>query len=84
MRRDFASHATLLISGMLFDSSPFILVPAGQAQGTRFKHNGSTAGGHVFELKVNPTFEVFVTVKMVPLKKSWDDASWMKLIHSPL
>ena len=44
------------------------------------KPNGSTIGGHVFELNVNPTIEVFVTVNMTPLKKRPDDASGMKLI----
>jgi len=44
------------------------------------KENGSTLGGHVFELNVNPTLEVFVTVNTVPLRKRADDASGMKLI----
>jgi predicted DNA-binding protein with PD1-like motif len=42
--------------------------------------DGSTVGGHVFELHVNPTLEVFVTVENVPLQKRPDDASGMKLI----
>ena len=41
------------------------------------KRDGSTVGGHVFELKVNPTLEVFVTVNSVELKKRPDDASGM-------
>jgi predicted DNA-binding protein with PD1-like motif len=44
------------------------------------KSNGSTIGGHVFELNVNPTLEVFVTVNTTPLRKKPDDASGMKLI----
>ena len=44
------------------------------------RQDGSTVGGHVFELNVNPTLEVFVTVNMTPLKKRPDDASGMKLI----
>jgi len=44
------------------------------------KSDGSTIGGHAFELNVNPTLEVFVTVNDVPLKKRPDDASGMKLI----
>jgi predicted DNA-binding protein with PD1-like motif len=44
------------------------------------RHDGSTVGGHVFELNVNPTLEVFVTVDTIPLKKKADDASGMKLI----
>jgi predicted DNA-binding protein with PD1-like motif len=44
------------------------------------KHDGSTVGGHVFELNVNPTIEVFVTVNAMPLKKRADEPSGMKLI----
>ncbi|KAA6462994.1 DNA-binding protein [Acidobacteria bacterium AB60] len=44
------------------------------------RHDGTTAGGHVFELNVNPTLEIFMTVNSVPLKKKPDDASGMKLI----
>ncbi len=44
------------------------------------KSDGSTIGGHVFELQVNPTLEVFVTVNSTPLKKRPDDASGMKMI----
>src|SRR5215470_4120972 len=44
------------------------------------KPNGATIGGHVFELNVNPTLEVFVTADTTPLKKKPDDASGMKLI----
>jgi predicted DNA-binding protein with PD1-like motif len=44
------------------------------------RHDGSTVGGHVFELHVNPTIEVFMTVNTAPLKKRPDDPSGMKLI----
>lgn len=44
------------------------------------RQDGSTVGGHVFELNVNPTLEVFVAVNTTPLKKRPDDASGMKLI----
>jgi predicted DNA-binding protein with PD1-like motif len=42
--------------------------------------DGSTVGGHVFELNVNPTLEVFMTTDYYPLKKVPDEASGMKLI----
>jgi predicted DNA-binding protein with PD1-like motif len=42
--------------------------------------NGTTVGGHVFELQVNPTLEVFLTANMTSLKKKPDDASGMKVI----
>jgi len=44
------------------------------------KPNGTTVGGHVFELNVNPTLEVFITANTTSLKKKPDDASGMKLI----
>jgi uncharacterized protein len=44
------------------------------------KPDGSTVGGHVFELNINPTLEVFLTANTTPLKKRPDDASGMKLI----
>jgi predicted DNA-binding protein with PD1-like motif len=44
------------------------------------KPDGTTIGGHVFELNVNPTLEVMVTVNSVPLKRKPDDASGMKVI----
>ena len=42
--------------------------------------DGTTMGGHVFELDVNPTLEVIVTANTVPLKRKPDDASGMKVI----
>jgi uncharacterized protein len=44
------------------------------------KSTGATIGGHAFELHVNPTLEVFVTVNTTPLKKKPDEASGMKFI----
>jgi hypothetical protein len=44
------------------------------------KPNGSTIGGHVFELDVNPTLEVVLTANATALKKKADDASGMKVI----
>jgi predicted DNA-binding protein with PD1-like motif len=44
------------------------------------KPDGTTVGGHVFELNVRPTLEVFMTVNTPPLQKKADDASGMKLI----
>jgi uncharacterized protein len=41
---------------------------------------GTTIGGHAFELNVNPTLEVFVTVNTIPLRKKPDEASGMKFI----
>ena len=44
------------------------------------KQDGTTVGGHVFELNVRPTLEIFLTANQAPLEKKADDASGMKLI----
>jgi uncharacterized protein len=44
------------------------------------RQDGTTVGGHVFELNVRPTLEVFLTANTVPLEKKADEASGMKLI----
>jgi predicted DNA-binding protein with PD1-like motif len=44
------------------------------------RSDGSTIGGHVFELNTDPTVELFMTVNTTGLKKKADDASGMKLI----
>jgi predicted DNA-binding protein with PD1-like motif len=44
------------------------------------KHDGTTVGGHAFELNVNPTVEVFLTANTATLTKRPDDESGMKLI----
>jgi predicted DNA-binding protein with PD1-like motif len=58
-----------------FDGKPIIHMHA-----VLGRSNGTPIGGHVFELNVNPTLEVFMTVNTTPLKKRPDDASGMKLI----
>jgi uncharacterized protein len=42
--------------------------------------DGHTTGGHVWELNVNPTIEVFLTANTTPLAKRPDEASGLKLI----
>lgn len=44
------------------------------------RRDGTTVGGHVWELHVNPTLEVFVTANATPLAKRPDEASGIKLI----
>ena len=44
------------------------------------RSDGATVGGHVWELNVNPTVEVFLTANTTPLAKRADDASGLKLI----
>ena len=44
------------------------------------KSNGTPIGGHVFELNVNPTLEIFMTVHTESLKRRPDDESGMKVI----
>jgi predicted DNA-binding protein with PD1-like motif len=42
--------------------------------------DGSTVGGHVWELTANPTIEVFLTANATALEKRPDEASGIKLI----
>ena len=44
------------------------------------RSDGTTTGGHVFELNVNPTLEVFISLISVTLRKRPDEASGMKVI----
>jgi predicted DNA-binding protein with PD1-like motif len=44
------------------------------------RSDGTTVGGHVWELNVNPTLEVFVTANTTPLAKRPDNESGLKLI----
>ena len=44
------------------------------------RRDGSTVGGHVWELTANPTVEVFLTANSTPLEKRPDEASGIKLI----
>ncbi len=44
------------------------------------RRDGSTVGGHVWELTANPTVEVFLTANTTPLEKRPDEASGIKLI----
>ncbi len=44
------------------------------------RRDGSTVGGHVWELTANPTIEVFLTANATALEKRPDEASGIKLI----
>ena len=44
------------------------------------RRDGTTVGGHVWELNTNPTIEVFLTANTIPLAKRPDPASGLKLI----
>jgi len=58
-----------------FNGKPFVHMHA-----VLGKSNGTPIGGHVFELNVNPTLEILMTVNSVPLRRRPDDASGMKVI----
>ena len=44
------------------------------------RRDGPTVGGHLWEARVNPTLEIFVTTHASVLRKTPDEASGMKLI----
>ena len=68
------------VLSLIGDVATFNAKPIVHMHAVLGKPNGSTIGGHVFELNVNPTLEVFVTVNTTPLRKKPDEASGMKLI----
>ena len=71
-------HEVLSLVGdiAMFNGKPVIHMHA-----TLGGPRGDTVGGHVFELMVNPTLEVFLTVLTTPLQKKPDAASGMVLIE---
>jgi predicted DNA-binding protein with PD1-like motif len=68
------------VLSLIGDMSTFNGKPIVHMHAVLGKPDGTTIGGHVFELDVNPTLEVIVTVNTVPLKRKPDDASGMKVI----
>lgn len=68
------------VLSLIGDIAVFDGVPVVHMHAVLCKPDGSTVGGHVFELISNPTVEVFMTVNTTPLEKKADDASGMKLI----
>jgi predicted DNA-binding protein with PD1-like motif len=68
------------VLSMIGDVATFNGKPIVHMHAVLGKSDGSTIGGHVFELNVNPTLEVFVTVNTTALRKKPDDTSGMKLI----
>jgi predicted DNA-binding protein with PD1-like motif len=68
------------VLSLIGDVATFNGKPVVHMHGVLGRSDGTTTGGHVFELNVNPTLEVFVTVNSTPLKKRPDEASGMKVI----
>lgn len=72
------------VLSMIGDIATFDGKPVVHTHAVLGKSDGSTVGGHVFELNVNPTLEVFVTVETTPLRKKPDATSGMKMIDPTL
>jgi predicted DNA-binding protein with PD1-like motif len=68
------------ILSLIGDIATFNDKPVVHVHAVLGKQDGSTVGGHVFELNINPTLEVFLTVNNTTLKKKLDEPSGMKLI----
>jgi uncharacterized protein len=80
MYRRIAVTQQVEVLSLIGDIAVFKGVPIVHMHAVLCKTDGSTVGGHVFELISNPTVEVFMTVDKTPLAKKADDASGMKLI----
>ena len=68
------------VLSLIGDVATFAGKPIVHAHLVLGKHDGATVGGHLWELRVNPTLEVFVTADASPLNKRPDAASGMKVI----
>ena len=68
------------VLSLLGDVATFNEKPIVHMHAVLGKPDGTPIGGHVFELNVNPTLEIFMTVNTAPLKKKPDDESGMKVI----
>jgi predicted DNA-binding protein with PD1-like motif len=80
MYRRIAVTQQVEVLSLIGDIAVFDGVPVVHMHAVLCKPDGSTVGGHVFELISNPTVEVFMTVNATPLIKKADDPSGMKLI----
>ena len=80
MYRRVAVKQQVEVVSLIGDIAVFNGMPIVHMHAVLCKPDGSTVGGHVFELITNPTVEVFMTVDKTPLSKKADDASGMKLI----
>lgn len=67
------------VLAMTGDIAVFNSVPVVHAHSILGGPDGSTRGGHTFELHVNPTLEVFLTADTIPLGKKQDPGG-LKLI----
>ena len=80
MYRRIAVKQQVEVVSLTGDIAVFNAAPVIHMHTVLCRPDGSTIGGHVFELTSNPTVEVFMTVNTTVLKKKADDASGMKLI----
>jgi predicted DNA-binding protein with PD1-like motif len=67
------------VLSMTGDIAGFLGAPIVHAHTILSRSDGSTRGGHTFELHVNPTLEVFLTADDIPLGKKQDPGG-LKLI----
>jgi len=67
------------VLSMTGDIAGFLGQPIVHAHSVLGRSDGSTRGGHTFELHVNPTLEVFLTADDIPLGKKQDPGG-LKLI----
>jgi predicted DNA-binding protein with PD1-like motif len=67
------------VLAMTGDIADFLGQPVVHAHSVLGRSDGSTRGGHTFELHVKPTLEVFLTADDVPLGKKQDPVG-LKLI----
>jgi len=80
MYRPTVTNEQVEVLSLVGDVAAFNGKPVVHMHAVLGRRDGTTVGGHVWELHANPTVEVFLTANTAPLSKRADPASGIKLI----
>jgi uncharacterized protein len=80
MYRPTVTNEQVEVLSLIGDIAAFNGKPIVHMHAVLGHRDGHTTGGHVWELNVNPTVEIFLTANTTPLGKRPDEASGLKLI----
>ena len=80
MYRPTVTNEQVEVLSLIGDIAAFNGKPVVHMHAILGRRDGTTVGGHVWELNANPTVEVFLTANATPLAKRPDPDSGLKLI----
>jgi predicted DNA-binding protein with PD1-like motif len=80
MYRPTVTNQQVEVLSLIGDIAAFNGKPVVHMHAILGRRDGTTVGGHVWELNVNPTVEIFLTANTTPLAKRPDPDSGLKLI----